>query len=93
MLAVTRALMTRSEVLLFDEMCTGLAPVIVEQLLEVARTLAGQGSTVILAEASIGPIREAIDDGIVLVRGAVVERATGGEALQEAYRSAMGVTG
>src|SRR5699024_6230075 len=54
MLAVARALMTDSKVLLFDEMATGLAPLIVEQLLGAAKDLAGEGATVVLAEASIG---------------------------------------
>lgn len=94
MLAVARALMTDSKVLLFDEMATGLAPLIVEQLLGVAKELAAKGATVVLAEASIGAIRQVVDRGYVLMRGAVAERAEdGGEQLEEHYRHAMGISG
>jgi branched-chain amino acid transport system ATP-binding protein len=92
MLAVTRALMTRSSVLLFDEMCTGLAPVVVQQLMTVARELADAGSTVIMAEASIGAIRHDVDGGVVLVRGVVAAAADFGVDLDARYRAAMGVT-
>lgn len=94
MLAVARALMTRSSVLLFDEMATGLAPLIVEQLLGAAKELADEGATVVLAEASIGAIRSVVDRGYVLMRGAVAERCeSGGAALEEQYRHAMGISG
>lgn len=93
MLAVTRALMTDCSVLLFDEMATGLAPVIVQQLMRVARELADTGTTVVMAEASIGAIRAEIDRGVVLIRGSIVDSCTGGPDLDERYRSAMGVTG
>ena len=94
MLAVARALMTRSSVLLFDEMATGLAPLIVEQLLGAAKELADEGATVVLAEASIGAIRSVVDRGYVLMRGAVGEQSeSGGADLEERYRHAMGISG
>lgn len=93
MLAVTRALMTESTVLLLDEMATGLAPVIVEQLMRVVRELADAGTTVVMAEASIGAVRADIDRGFVLTRGVITGSAEGGEALDAMYRSSMGVTG
>lgn len=92
MLAVSRALMTDCSVLLFDEMTTGLAPLIVQQLMAVAHELADAGSTVILAEASIGALKPDIDRGVVLMRGAVYGEADGGEAVDAMYRTAMGLT-
>lgn len=94
MLAVARALMTESSVLLFDEMATGLAPLIIEQLLGVAKEHAADGATVIMAEASIGAIRPVLDRGYVLMRGSVTATAeTGGLELEEKYRHAMGISG
>lgn len=91
MLAVTRAMMSECKVLLFDEMTTGLAPLIVEQLLTVARELAAEGAAVVLAEASSSVIRDEVDHGLVLLRGSVVDRVCGGEELDSAYRTAMGM--
>jgi branched-chain amino acid transport system ATP-binding protein len=91
MLAVSRALMGTPQVVLFDEMTTGLAPLIVDRLMATARQLADTGVVVLLAEPSISAIREEIDRGFVLMRGAVVGSAEGGAALEAIYRERMGV--
>jgi branched-chain amino acid transport system ATP-binding protein len=92
MLAVTRALMAEPcEVLLLDEMATGLAPLIVQSLMRTAADLAKDGCTVIMAEASIGAISDYIDRGVVLLRGEVVDLATSGAELDQHYRRRMGV--
>ncbi len=92
MLAVTRALMADPcHVLLLDEMATGLAPLIVQGLMRTVRELADNGTTVVMAEASIGAIRDDIDRGIMLLRGEVVATADGGADLDSRYRSRMGV--
>lgn len=93
MLAVTRALMTRGDVLLLDEMATGLAPVIVQQLIAVARELADAGKTVIMTEASISAVVDDIDRGYVLTRGLISGQAASGRELDTMYRSAIGLTG
>jgi branched-chain amino acid transport system ATP-binding protein len=93
MLAVTRALMTDCSVLLLDEMATGLAPLVVQQLMGVARDLAAAGATVIMAEASIAAVRADVDRGVVLLRGTVAGRADSGGELDDLYRTALGVTG
>jgi branched-chain amino acid transport system ATP-binding protein len=50
MLAVARILRTGAEILLFDEITEGLAPVIVQALGRVIRTLKERGYTIILVE-------------------------------------------
>jgi branched-chain amino acid transport system ATP-binding protein len=92
MLAVSRALMGSPSVVLLDEMTTGLAPIIVERLMETARELAASGVAVLMAEPSIGVIRDRIDRGYVLLRGEVVAEAGGGVELEAAYQKAMGMT-
>jgi len=50
MLAIGRALMTRPQMLLLDEPSMGLAPVLVEQIFEIIKTINAQGMTVLLVE-------------------------------------------
>jgi len=50
MLAVARILRTGARLLLLDEISEGLAPVIVQKLAEVIRTLREKGLTVVLVE-------------------------------------------
>ena len=93
MLVVSRALMGSPRVLLLDEMMTGLAPLIVAELARTVAALAADGVAVLLAEPAIGTVRDIIDRGYVLVRGSVAAGVeTGGHALDEAYRTAIGVT-
>ena len=92
MLVVTRALMGSPRVLLLDEMMTGLAPMIVQQLAATFRRLSDEGVVVVLAEPSIGPLARWIDRGYVLIRGEVVARTEdGGKELDLQYQRAVGV--
>lgn len=93
MLAISRALMAEPSVLLLDEMTTGLAPKIVQDIARTVAGLADDGVCVLLAEPTIGPLAGLIDRGHVLIRGRVVATAeNGGAALDEAYQRAMGAT-
>ncbi|HEY8523668.1 MAG TPA: ATP-binding cassette domain-containing protein [Acidimicrobiales bacterium] len=93
MLVVSRSLMGSPRVLLLDEMTTGLAPLVVEELADTVAVLARkQGTAVVVAEPSLGPVGRVVDRGVVLVRGEVVATATGADALDDAYRAAMGVS-
>ena len=93
MLVVSRALMGSPRVLLLDEMTTGLAPMVVADLGETVAQLAReQGTAVVLAEPSLGAIRRVVDRGAVLIRGEIAAEATGPDALDDAYRAAMGVS-
>lgn len=93
MLVVTRALMGSPRVLLLDEMMTGLAPMIVQQLAATFQELAASGVVVVLAEPNIGALHRRIDRGYVLIRGEVVAvEEGGGEELDQSYQRAVGVT-
>jgi branched-chain amino acid transport system ATP-binding protein len=75
MLAIARAIVQRPKVLLIDEMSMGLAPVTVESLLPVVRTLAAHtGAVVILVEQHVHLALEVADNVLVLVHGTVVLR-------------------
>jgi branched-chain amino acid transport system ATP-binding protein len=72
MLAMARALMQEPQVLLIDEMSMGLAPVIVENLLSMVRTIAHERqAVVVLVEQHVGLALEVADRAIVLVHGEV----------------------
>ena len=72
MLAIGRALMSEPHLLLLDEPSTGLAPVVVERLFDVIRTLGAQGVTTLLVEQNAHLALELSDRGYVLERGRVV---------------------
>jgi branched-chain amino acid transport system ATP-binding protein len=50
MLAIGRALMSRPRLLLLDEPSMGLAPMMVQKVFEVIRSVAAQGVTILLVE-------------------------------------------
>ncbi|WP_433220080.1 ABC transporter ATP-binding protein [Dactylosporangium sp. CS-047395] len=92
MLVVSRALMGSPRVLLLDEMMTGLAPLIVQELLRTVTQLARDGVAVLMAEPALGAVRGAVDRGYVLVRGEIVAVCEdGGRALDSEYQARMGV--
>ena len=79
-------------VLLLDEMMTGLAPMIVQQLAATFRQLSDDGVVVVLAEPAIGPLARWIDRGYVLIRGEIVAATEdGGKALDLEYQRSVGV--
>ncbi len=77
MLAIARALMSRPRLLLLDEPSMGLAPLMVERIFEVIRTIAAEGVTLLLVEQNARLALEASHRGYVLEGGTV---ALSGEA-------------
>ena len=76
MLCLARALVRRPRFLLVDEMSLGLAPIIVQTLLETLRRSADEeGMGVLLVEQHVELALSVADRGVVLHRGAV--RLTG----------------
>ena len=71
MLAIARALMSRPKLLLLDEPSMGLAPLMVEKIFEVVRTIAAQGVTLLLVEQNARLALESSDRGYVLDGGLV----------------------
>jgi branched-chain amino acid transport system ATP-binding protein len=71
MLAIARALMSRPRLLLLDEPSMGLAPLMVERIFEVIRTIAGEGVTLLLVEQNARLALEVSHRGYVLEGGQV----------------------
>ncbi len=71
MLAIGRALMSRPRLLLLDEPSMGLAPLMVERIFEVIRTIAAEGVTLLLVEQNARLALEVSHRGYVLEGGSV----------------------
>jgi branched-chain amino acid transport system ATP-binding protein len=84
MLAIGRGLMANPSVLIIDEASLGLAPVIVREILRIARNLADEGTTVILVEQNVGAL-DVADVGFFVDQGVVTETLRG-RALKDGDR-------
>ena len=71
MLAIGRALMSRPKLLLLDEPSMGLAPLMVQKIFEVVRTVADQGMTVLLVEQNAKLALEVSQRGYVMESGEI----------------------
>jgi branched-chain amino acid transport system ATP-binding protein len=71
MLAIGRALMGRPKLLLLDEPSMGLAPMMVQKVFEVIRTVAAQGVTILLVEQNARLALEVCQRGYVLESGRI----------------------
>ena len=74
MLAVARILRTGARLLLMDEISEGLAPVIVQKLGDVIRTLKAKGFTVVLVEQNFHFAAPLADRFYVMERGRIVRQ-------------------
>lgn len=83
MLAIARALMARPKVLLLDEPSMGLAPMIVEKIMEVIEVLRNGGLTIVLVEQNALAALEVADRGYVFETGAVVLQGSADELLAD----------
>ncbi len=73
MLAIARALMARPRMLLLDEPSMGLAPVVLERVLDTVSAIAARGVTVLLVEQSAVQALERADRAYVLREGRIVD--------------------
>jgi branched-chain amino acid transport system ATP-binding protein len=71
MLAMGRALMKNPDLLLLDEPSEGLAPLIVQNLIEVLSRIRGEGVTILLADQNLKFCRKTSDRGYILEKGMV----------------------
>ncbi len=72
MLAVARILRTGADILLLDEISEGLAPVIVQALARMIRTLKAQGFTIVMVEQNFRFAAPLADHFVVIEHGEVV---------------------
>jgi branched-chain amino acid transport system ATP-binding protein len=79
MCAIGRALMSEPSLLLLDEPSLGLAPIVVEQMFQVIRSLHAEGMTILLVEQNLQAALEVATRGYVIETGQVKLTGTAAE--------------
>jgi polar amino acid transport system ATP-binding protein len=71
--AIARALAMNPKLMLFDEVTSALDPELVKEVLDVMRTLAGEGMTMIVVTHELGFARDVGDHLVLMDDGVIVE--------------------
>ena len=85
MLAISRALMSRPKLALFDEPSLGLAPNLVERTFDIIKEIRRQGTTVVMVEQNAFAALELSDRAYVLEQGRVALTGTGAALLKDPH--------
>jgi branched-chain amino acid transport system ATP-binding protein len=93
MLAIGRALLTNPDLLIMDEPSEGLAPAIIEHLIETFRKLEEEGLAILLIEQNLGMATSIAERQLVMVAGSIAAETTAAELLKdpELQRRYLGV--
>ena len=83
MCAIGRGLMSQPTLLAIDELSLGLAPVVVESLINLITEINRQGITVLLVEQDVQVALEHAHRGYVLETGRVVQSSTAAQLLED----------
>jgi branched-chain amino acid transport system ATP-binding protein len=83
MLAIGRCLMSRPDLIMFDEPSLGLAPTIVREVLHAIRALRESGITILLVEQNVAVSLKLAQRAYVLENGRIVLSGTGQELLND----------
>ena len=83
MLAMGRALMSNPKLLMLDEPSMGLAPILVEQIFDIIKSLHKSGTTILLVEQNAQMALSVADRGYVLETGRIVATGTGADLLND----------
>ena len=76
MLAIGRALLTNPTLLIMDEPSEGLAPAIIESLIEVFRRLEQEGLRILLIEQNLGVATSLAEQQLIMVGGRIEHTTT-----------------
>jgi branched-chain amino acid transport system ATP-binding protein len=93
MLAIGRALLTNPELLIMDEPSEGLAPTVIETLIETFRGLASEGLAILCVEQNLAMATAMADRQLVMVAGQIATETRSAELAHdpEAQRRWLGV--
>ena len=83
MLAVGRALMSRPKLIMMDEPSLGLAPLVVQSIFDIIKTIRSEGITVLLNEKNANMALQVADKAYVLETGEITMTGTGRELLAD----------
>ncbi len=82
MLAIGRALMADPKILMLDEPSLGLAPRLVDEVLDTVRTLKQSGVTILLVEQNVREALDLADRAYVIQSGIMVLEGSGADLLE-----------
>ncbi|HEX7004566.1 MAG TPA: ABC transporter ATP-binding protein [Trueperaceae bacterium] len=93
MVAVARALMLGPKMLIMDEPSLGLAPRLVQDVMQVIRTVADSGLAILLVEQNVMQVLRISDRAYVLENGKLVIQGTSSELMgnAEVKRAYLGI--
>jgi branched-chain amino acid transport system ATP-binding protein len=83
MLSMGRALMARPKIMLLDEPSMGLAPILVDQIFDIIKTLNREGTTILLVEQNARLALSIATRGYVLETGEIVLTGDGKKLLDD----------
>ncbi|TIT97116.1 MAG: ABC transporter ATP-binding protein [Mesorhizobium sp.] len=83
MCAMARGLMAAPVLLMIDEMSLGLAPVVVEQLMEVLAAIRKDGVTILLVEQDVHLALSGADRGYVMETGRIVHHGAAKDLIDD----------
>ena len=90
MVAIGRGLMSRPHILMLDEPSLGLAPLLVDEVLDTVRKLKSEGITILLVEQNVREALDLSDRGYVMQTGRIVGEGSGTELLEsDMFREAF----
>ena len=90
MVAIGRGLMSGPQLLMLDEPSLGLAPLLVDEVLDTVRKLKAEGITILLVEQNVREALGLADRGYVLQTGKIVSEGSGRELLEsDIFREAF----
>jgi branched-chain amino acid transport system ATP-binding protein len=82
MVAIGRGLMSNPKILMLDEPSLGLAPVLVDEVLDTVRRLKEEGLTILLVEQNVREALEISDRAYILQTGRVTRQGSAKELLE-----------
>ncbi len=85
MLAICRSLMSNPQLLILDEPSLGLAPIVVEKVLDTVETINEDGVTIVLVEQNIRDSLGVADRGYVLEEGKIILEGESRELLGNSH--------
>ena len=93
MLAIGRALLLNPTLLIMDEPSEGLAPIIVEKLVETCKSLREEGVALLLIEQNLGVATALAERQLIMIGGSIAVETTADKLLNdpEAQRRYLGV--
>ena len=83
MLAIARGLILRPSLLMLDEPSLGLAPKLVNEVLNLVKELRNEGYTILLVEQNVHLVLEICDRAYILETGKIVKQGKGEELMKD----------